>query len=96
MLLNFTDIATQAGFTPGPDGKLNLPTTQEVADALGAAAVALLPAWKPGDAAVDATLTGAGPVWAYLVIAHALHGRVRTLTYSAPNTPGIAVFSHGG
>lgn len=26
----------------------------------------------------------------------ALHGRVRTLTFSAPNAPSIVVFSHGG
>ena len=96
MLMNFNDIASQAGFTPGPDGKLNLPTTQETADALAAAAVALLPAWTPGQDPVDVTLTGPGPVWGYLTIAHGLHGRVRTLVYAAPNTPGITVFSHGG
>lgn len=41
------------------------------------------------------TLTGAGPVWGHLVIAHALHGRVPTLTYAAPNAPDITVWAHG-
>jgi hypothetical protein len=93
--LTFQDIAARAGFIPGADGKLNLPATQETADALAAASVAMLPAWTPGDAPVDATLTGAGPVWGYLTIAHALHGRVGKLLYAAPNTPFIAVFNHG-
>ena len=96
IILNFTDIASAAGFTPGADGKLNLPATQATADALGAAAVGLLPAWTPGDAPIDVTLSGPGPVWGYLTIAHSLHGRVRTLVYAAPNTPAIIVFSHGG
>jgi hypothetical protein len=95
LILNFIDIAGQAGFAPGPDGKLNLPATQETADRLAAAAVALLPSWKPGDAPVDAVLSGAGPVWGYLTIAHALHGRVRALHYSSPNAPIITVFNHG-
>ena len=96
LTLTFADIAAHAGFVPGPDGKLNLPATQEVADALAAASVALLPTWVPGQPPTDAIITGAGPVWGHLAIAHALHGRVRTLVYAAPNTPGIRVFSHGG
>jgi hypothetical protein len=42
-------------------------------------------------------LTGGGPVWLYLGIAHALHGRVRKLMYrtpalrSAQNPEGIMV-----
>ena len=96
MILTFQDIAAAAGFTPGPDGKLNIPSTQDSADALAAASVRLLPVWTVGDTPVDVTLTGAGPVWGHLAIAHALHGRVRTLTYAAPNAPAITVFSHGG
>lgn len=93
--LQFGDIAAKAGFAAGPDGKLNLPATQATADALAAASVALLPPWQPGDDPVDVTLTGAGPVWGHLVIAHALHGRARSLFYAAPNAPQIAVFRHG-
>jgi hypothetical protein len=96
MILAFQDIAAAAGFVPNPDGKLNLPSTQDAADALAAASVRLLPEWVIGTTPVDVTLTGAGPVWGYLAIAHALHGRVRTLTYAAPNAPAIIVFSHGG
>lgn len=95
LTLNFTDIAAHAGFTPGPDGRLNLPATQDTADALARAALDLAP-WAPGDGPMDVTLTGAGPVWGHLAIAHALHGRARKLTYSAPNAPdGIVVFNHG-
>ena len=96
ILMKFGDIADRAGYKPGPDGKLNLPATQATADALAAAAVALLPEWQPGDPAMTGvTLTGAGPVWGHLVIAHALHGRVPTLTYAAPNAPDITVWHHG-
>lgn len=95
MIMTFNEIAVRAGFTPAPDGKLNLPATQATADALAAASVSLLPEWHPGDAPGSVTLTGPGPVWGYLAIAHALHGRVAKLIYAAPNAPEIAVFSHG-
>lgn len=96
LTMEFTHIARKAGFVPGSDGKLDLPPTQETADELAAAAVAALPNWQPGDEPFSVVLTGPGPVWAYLCIAHALHGRVAALRYAAPNTPhGIVVFSHG-
>ena len=96
MILDFADIAAAAGFTPGPDGRLNLPATQDTADALARAALSLA-AWSPGDAPLDVDLTGAGPVWGHLAIAHALHGRARVLRYVAPNAPdGIVIFRHGG
>ena len=95
--IDFTQVAAQAGFAPGADGRLNLPATQATADALAVAALATLPAWKPGDAQLDVVLTGAGPVWGHLMIGHALHGRARSLTYSAPNvgSDGIQIFNHG-
>ena len=93
--LEFNAIAAHAGFEPGADGRLNLPATQETADALARGALALLPPFVPGDAPITVTLTGAGPVWGYLCIAHALHGRAARLVYSAPNAPAITVFSHG-
>ena len=97
LTLEFETIAARAGFQPGMDGKLNLPATQETADRLGAAAFALLPPWQPGDPACHVVLTGAGPVWGYLTIAHTLHGRAASLRYVAPNIPdGIVVFAHGG
>lgn len=92
--LSFADIAACAGFHPGGDGKLNLPATQDTAFALGRAAVDLLPPWQPGEPAPDVILTGAGPVWGYLVIAHSLHGRAVRVKYAAPNAD-ITVFSHG-
>ena len=95
MLLTFDAIAGKAGFTPEPSGKLNLPATQESADALANASTALLPEWEPGQEPLDVVLTGPGPVWGYLCIAHALHGRVRSLQYAAPNTKEILVFGHG-
>jgi hypothetical protein len=39
-------------------------------------------------------LTGAGPVWLYLIIAHALHGKVKCLTYSSPVTGPVQIFNH--
>ncbi len=42
----------------------------------------------------DVTLTGPGPVWLYLRLAHALHGRARVLTYNSPVTGPVEIFSH--
>lgn len=46
-------------------------------------------------------LTGAAPVWLYLSIAHALHGKTKTLTYQSPglkdanNVEGnLLIFNH--
>jgi len=42
----------------------------------------------------DVTLTGAAPVWLYLRIAHALHGRARSLAYDSPVTGAVEIFNH--
>ena len=42
----------------------------------------------------DVTLTGAGPVWLYLRIGHALHGIARRLCYDSPVTGSVVVFDH--
>lgn len=39
-------------------------------------------------------LTGAGPVWLYLKIAHALHGKARKLLYRSPVTGDVVIFDH--
>ena len=67
--------------------------------ATGTAKLADLPAYEarvkemvpPG---ADVTLTGPGPVWLYLRLAHALHGRARILTYDSPVTGPIDIFNH--
>ena len=40
------------------------------------------------------TLTGQGPIWLYLQIAHALHGKVMTLKYNSPVTGDIVIYDH--
>ena len=42
----------------------------------------------------DVVLTGAGPIWLYLKIAHALHGRARKLIYRSPVTGDVVIFDH--
>jgi CRISPR-associated protein Csx3 len=42
----------------------------------------------------EVVLTGAAPVWLYLKIAHALHGKVRKLSYSSPVTGEVVIFDH--
>ena len=42
----------------------------------------------------DVILTGAGPVWLYLKIAHALHGKARKLIYRSPVTGDVIIFDH--
>lgn len=42
----------------------------------------------------DVCLTGNAPVWLYLRIAHALHGRARRLVYDSPVTGPVEIFNH--
>ena len=42
----------------------------------------------------DIILTGKAPIWLYLVIAHALHGVVRSLYYRSPITGDVKIFEH--
>ena len=43
---------------------------------------------------IDITLTGAAPVWLYLRIAHALHGKAKSLRYDSPVTGEVLIFDH--
>lgn len=40
------------------------------------------------------TLTGQGPIWLYLRIAHVLHGKVNRLCYHSPVTGEVVIFDH--
>lgn len=42
----------------------------------------------------DVVLTGAGPIWLYLRLAHALHGKARSLYYDSPVTGRVKIFDH--
>lgn len=42
----------------------------------------------------DVILTGAAPVWLYLKIAHALHGRATSLSYRSPVAGDVLIFDH--
>lgn len=42
----------------------------------------------------DVVLTGAAPVWLYLRVAHALHGKAKSLYYRSPVTGDVLVFDH--
>jgi hypothetical protein len=42
----------------------------------------------------DVIITGQGPIWLYLKIAHDLHGKVRSLTYNSPVTGNVKIFDH--
>lgn len=42
----------------------------------------------------DVVLTGRASVWLYLKIAHALHGKVRSLIYTSPVTGNVTIFDH--
>jgi CRISPR-associated protein Csx3 len=39
-------------------------------------------------------LTGQGPIWLYLKIAHALHGKAKKLIYRSPVTGDVVIFDH--
>lgn len=42
----------------------------------------------------EIVLTGAAPVWLYLKIGHALHGKARKLIYRSPVTGDVVIFDH--
>lgn len=42
----------------------------------------------------DVVLTGQAPVWLYLKISHALHGKTRKLIYRSPVTGDVVIFDH--
>lgn len=42
----------------------------------------------------EVVLTGAAPVWLYLKIAHALHGKAKKLIYRSPVTGEVVIFDH--
>ncbi len=42
----------------------------------------------------EVVLTGQAPVWLYLKIAHALHGKARRLIYTSPVTGEVVIFDH--
>lgn len=42
----------------------------------------------------EVILTGPAPVWLYLKIAHALHGKAKKLTYCSPVTGDVVIFDH--
>lgn len=42
----------------------------------------------------EISLTGAAPVWLYLSISHALHGKAKKLVYTSPVTGEVIIFDH--
>ncbi len=42
----------------------------------------------------EVVLTGQAPIWLYLAIAHALHGKARRLLYTSPATGEVCIFEH--
>lgn len=42
----------------------------------------------------EVVLTGQAPVWLYLKVAHALHGKARRLIYTSPVTGEVVIFDH--
>lgn len=67
--------------------------------ATGTAKLADLPAYEAEvkstvQRGADVTLTGPGPIWLYLRLAHTLHGVARSLRYDSPVTGSLVVFDH--
>jgi hypothetical protein len=42
----------------------------------------------------EVMITGAAPVWLYLKIGHALHGKAKRLIYRSPVTGDVVIFDH--
>ncbi|MEW6380261.1 MAG: CRISPR-associated protein Csx3 [bacterium] len=39
-------------------------------------------------------ITGQAPIWLYLKVAHALHGKARKLIYRSPAAGEVVIFDH--
>ena len=42
----------------------------------------------------EVVLTGKSPVWLYLAVAHALHGKAKKLIYQSPVIGDVVIFDH--
>jgi len=42
----------------------------------------------------EVVLTGAAPIWLYLKVGHALHGKAKRLIYRSPVTGDVVIFDH--
>ena len=42
----------------------------------------------------EVVLTGQAPIWLYLAVAHALHGKAKKLVYDSPVTGEVVIFDH--
>jgi hypothetical protein len=42
----------------------------------------------------EIVLTGKAPVWLYLAVAHALHGKAKKLIYRSPVSGDVVIFDH--
>jgi len=42
----------------------------------------------------EVILTGRAPIWLYLAVAHALHGKAKKLIYRSPVTGDVVIFDH--
>ncbi|MBW2740096.1 MAG: hypothetical protein JRE64_14910 [Deltaproteobacteria bacterium] len=51
-------------------------------------------AFKEAGEGKEIILTGKAPVWLYLAVAHALHGKAKKLTYRSPVTGDVVIFDH--
>jgi len=65
----------------------------------GIAKIDLLPEYierakRLADIGEQVTITGPAPVWLYLSIAHALHGKAISLFYESPASGPVLIFDH--
>lgn len=51
-------------------------------------------ALEQADEGNEVILTGRAPVWLYLTVAHALHGKAKKLIYHSPVTGDVVIFDH--
>jgi CRISPR-associated Csx3 family protein len=42
----------------------------------------------------EVVLTGQGPIWLYLILSHALHGKAKRLIYDSPVTGEVLIYDH--
>ncbi len=73
---------------------VDLETFYEKSAKLSALPTYIVKALKQAGEGNEIILTGKAPVWLYLSVAHALHGKAKILTYRSPVTGDVVIFDH--
>jgi hypothetical protein len=92
MEINVTDLLRQIPGAAEVSGRLSVPETPESLHRFGVVCEEIAAAAAGAD---TVTVTGAGPVWAYLILFHSVAHRVRSVFYKDGKNQTHLICKHG-